>query len=264
MEKKSLSLELEKLEHNILLVTLNRPKASNAFDTRMAEEIIKLFEQLINKENNNRVVILTGSGEKSFCAGGDLKERQSMSDIEWELQHKVFERMIRSVLACPIPIIASVNGAAYGGGCELAAAADFIYAANTAVFAQTETRLGIIPGAGGTQNLTRAVGERRAKEIIYTGYPFSAKEGMEWGLVNAVYPLDSLMSKTITTAEQISKNAPIAIRQAKLAIHRGMQMSLSEGLAFEIEAYNKTIKTNDRLEGVNAFNQNRTPNFNGN
>ncbi len=262
--KKSLSpLKIENLENHLILITLNRPEASNAFNTIMAQELIIFFEEIAVSKVNTRVVIITGAGVKAFCAGGDLKERKEMTDNEWETQHLIFERMIRAILSCPIPIIAAVNGAAFGGGCELATACDFIYATETAKFAQPETTLGIIPGAGGTQNLSRAIGERRAKEIIYAGSAFSAKEGMAWGLVNAVFTEDKLLAETLKVAKKIAKNAPIAIRQAKLAVHQGLQMALSSGLAFEIEAYKRTIPTDDRREGVNAFNEKRVPKFTG-
>jgi enoyl-CoA hydratase len=171
--------------------------------------------------------------------------------------------MLRAVLACRLPVIAAVNGAAYGGGCELACAADFVYAADHARFALTEVALGIMPGAGGTQTLTRAVGERRAKELIMTGLPFSASEAASWGLVNSVWSGDTLMDAIRSTARRIAGNGPIAVRQAKQSIHRGLQMSLADGLAFEIEAYNRLVPTADRREGVLAFNERRVPNFCG-
>ena len=206
---------------------------------------------------------LTGSGDKAFCAGGDLKERNGMTDEAWAEQHLVFERMIRAIINCPIPIVAAVNGAAFGGGCELAAAVDFVYAADTARFAMTETSLGIIPGAGGTQTLTRAVGERRAKELILSARRFSAEEAQDWGLVNEIFPLEALRGQAREAAGRIAANAPIAVLQAKQAIHQGLQMPLAEGLEFEIEAYNKTVPTQDRREGVTAFNEKRTPEFKG-
>ena len=171
--------------------------------------------------------------------------------------------MIRALVGCPVPIITAVNGAAFGGSCEIAAATDFIYAADGARFAMTETTLGIIPGAGGTQNLARAMGERRAKELILSGKRFSAQEALDWGLVNALFPLDQLSLETLATAKKIADNAPIAVRQAKLAIHRGLQMSLADGLAFEIEAYNRTVLTADRREGILSFNEKRKAKFCG-
>lgn len=257
------TLKVERRGPHILLVTLNRPAAGNAMNTQMGRELMTLFEALSLDLERLRCVVLTGSGEKAFCAGGDLKERNGMTDEAWVAQHLVFERMLRALIGCPIPVIAAVNGAAYGGGCEIAAACDFIYAAPHARFALTEVTLGIMPGAGGTQNLPRAVGERRAKEIILTGAPFTAEEAERWGLVNRVIPADRLLEETMATAERIAANAPIAVRQAKQSISRGLQMSLADGLAFEIEAYNRLVGTEDRREGVRAFNEKRKPVFKG-
>ena len=250
-------------EPHITKIEMNRPEAANAFNTVMANELVELFEGLSMDLQDCRVIILTGSGEKAFCAGGDLKERHGMSDAEWGAQHLVYERMVRAVMGCPVPVIAAVNGAAYGGGCELAAMADFAYAARTARFAQTEVKLGIIPGAGGTQNLARAVGERRAKDLILSGRVFTAEEACQWGLVLDVTEPDQLQGMVMDSARQIARNGPVAVRQAKQAIGRGLQMSMADGLAFEIEAYNRTIPTKDRREGVAAFNEKRTPNFTG-
>jgi len=248
----------------VMQVTLNRPEVSNAFNTQMASDLVDYFESLAMDAEGTRCLVITGAGSKAFCAGGDLKERDGMSNEVWNRQHLVYERMIRAIVACPIPVIAAVNGAAFGGGCELAAAVDFVYAAEHARFALPETSLGIIPGAGGTQTLGRALGERRAKELILSARRFSAEEACRWGLVNAVFPAEQLMRETIQTASRIAANAPIAVRQAKQSIHRGLQMSLADGLAFEIEAYNRTVPTNDRLEGVRAFNQKRAAQFKGN
>jgi len=257
------TLLVEAAAPHILLVTLNRPDAANAMNTQLSQDLTALFEGLNLDPGDTRCVVVTGAGERAFCAGGDLKERRGMSDEAWGRQHLVFERMVRALLDCPIPMIGAVNGAAYGGGCEIAATMDFIYAAESARFALTEVTLGIIPGAGGTQTLPRAMGERRAKELILSGRPFSAREAQDWGLVNAIYPSADLLPRAIETAQQIAKNAPIAVRQAKQAIRRGMPMSLADGLAFEIEAYNRTVPTEDRREGVNAFNEKRDPNFKG-
>ena len=222
-----------------------------------------LFESLSLDLETYRCLILTGSGERAFCAGGDLKERNGMTEAAWTAQHLHYERMARALLACPVPVVAAVNGAAYGGGCELVAACDFAYAAQRARFALPETSLGIIPGAGGTQTLPRAVGERRAKELVLTARVFEASEAASWGLVNQVLADNDLASSVLDVACQIASNAPIAIRQAKKAIHQGLQMSLTDGLAFEVEAYNLTVPTADRVEGVRAFNDKRKPEFTG-
>jgi len=257
------TIVLERRDNGILLVTLNRPEASNALNTQMGLDLMELFEGFSVDLEGLRVVVLTGQGTKAFCAGGDLKQRNGMTDEAWQAQHLVFERMLRAILACPLPMIAAVNGAAYGGGCEIAAAADFVYAATEARFALTEVTLGIMPGAGGTQNLPRAIGERRAKELILSGLPFSATEAEAWGLVNRVLPQDALLPATLVIAERIAGNGPLSVRQAKQAIHRGLQMSLADGLAFEIEAYNRLVPTEDRREGVRAFNEKRKPDFKG-
>ena len=254
---------LDRRDDGILVVTLNRPDAANAMNTQMGLDLMELFEGFSVDLEGLRVIIVTGQGSKAFCAGGDLKQRNGMTDEAWQAQHLVFERMLRAILACPLPLIAAVNGAAYGGGCEIAAAADFVYASTEARFALTEVTLGIMPGAGGTQNLARAVGERRAKELILSGLPFSAKEAEAWGLVNRVLRPDELLPATLAIAERIAANGPLSVRQAKQAIHRGLQMSLADGLAFEIEAYHRLVPTEDRREGVRAFNESRKPDFKG-
>ncbi len=254
---------VENPEPHVVLVTLNRSEARNAFNTRMAEELVTLFEGFRLDPVEPRCIVLTGAGDRAFCAGGDLKERRGMSDDQWRRQHLVFERMARAVIFCPVPVIAAVNGAAFGGGCELAGACDFIYASQTARFALTEVTLGIIPGAGGTQTLPRAVGTRRAKEVIFTGEPFDAQAALEWGFANRVCAPDTLLPEALATAARIAANAPISVRQAKQAIARGCEMSLADGLAFEIEAYNRTVPSADRQEGIEAFNEKRKPRFKG-
>ena len=173
------------------------------------------------------------------------------------------ERTVRAIVASPVPIVAAVNGAAYGGGLELALLCDFAYAATTARFALTETSLGIMPGAGGTQNLARAVGERRAKELILAAKPFSAQEALAWGVVNQLCEPARLAQETLEIAARIAGNAPLAVRQAKHAIHHGLQQDLATGMQFEIEAYQRMVKSRDRIEGVAAFNEKRKPRFEG-
>ena len=248
---------------HVVQITLNRPDFANAFNTQMALDLVDIFESLSMDPSETRAVILTGSGTRAFCAGGDLKERNGMSNAAWSKQHLIYERMARAVITCPIPVIGAINGAAYGGGCELAAGVDFAYVAHGARFAQTEVKIGIIPGAGGTQTLARAIGERRAKELILTGEVFTAEQALDWGLANAIYPIEELLPAALKTATAIATNAPIAVRQAKLAIGRGGGLGLADGLAMEIEAYNRTIPTEDRREGVAAFNERRAPVFRG-
>ena len=257
------TLDIEDAGGGVRIVRLNRPEASNALNTQMGFDLVAFFEEAALNPGDVRCLILTGAGDKAFCAGGDLKQRDGMTNAAWLHQHRVFERMTRAIIGCPIPVIAAVNGAAYGGGCEIAAACDFIYASETARFAQTETSLGIMPGGGGTQTLARAVGERRAKDLILSGKPFSAAEAADWGLVNAVFPAGDLIPAVLAIAQRIAANAPLAVRAAKSSVHRGLQMGLADGLAVEIDIYNALVPTTDRLEGVRAFNEKRPPRFTG-
>ena len=247
----------------LTVLTLNRPAVANAMNTQMGRDLLAFFDGVNAAPLQHRCIVMTGAGDKAFCAGGDLKERQGMSDETWQAQHLLFERAIRAFIACPVPVIGAINGAAYAGGCELALCCDFIYVAETARFALTEVTLGIMPGAGGTQNLPRAVGERRAKEIILSGRPFSAKDAYEWGMVNRLCPPATLMDEVMETARRIADNAPISVRQAKHAIHYGLQMDLASGMMLEIEAYNRMVPTEDRREGINSFNEKRKPVFKG-
>jgi len=257
------TLRLELPRPHVLLVVLHRPAAANALNTEMGLDLVDCLEALALDPGELRAVVLTGEGAKAFCAGGDLKERNGMSDAAWGRQHLVFERMVRALVNCPLPLIAAVNGAAYGGGCEIAAACDFIYAAEHARFALTEVTLGIMPGGGGTQTLPRALGERRALELILTGRPFGAAEAAAWGLANRVLPAEQLLPEALAMAAGIAANAPLAVRQAKQAVRRGLGLGLADALAFEIEAYNRLVGTEDRREGIAAFNEKRKPRFEG-
>jgi enoyl-CoA hydratase/carnithine racemase len=262
-DRKYETLALEEPAEHVLIVRFNRPEVRNAISTQVGLDMLDVFSRLVADTGDTRCVILTGAGDKAFCAGGDLKERHGMTDAQWMAQHAIFERMTLALMDCPIPTIAAVNGAAFGGGCELTLSCDFAYASSTARFALTEITLGIMPGAGGTQNLPRAVGSRRAKEIILTGKPFTAEEALEWGVVNKVCAPEKLIDETLATAVTIAGNAPISVRQAKRSMHFGMQMDLRSALFFEIDAYNKMVGTEDRLEGVRAFNEKRKPRFQG-
>jgi enoyl-CoA hydratase/carnithine racemase len=243
-------------------VTLNRPAARNAMNTRMMEELRSCFAGFYVDPDAAACLILTGAGS-AFCAGADLKERKGMPDEAWRRQHAVLEQMIRALMDCPVPVIAAVNGAAMGGGMELALACDFVYAARSARFALTEVTLGIMPGAAGTQNLPRAVGVRRAKEIVLTGAPLSADEALAWGLANKVCPDDRLLAEARAVALRIAANAPVSVRQAKKALDKATELDRASGYAFEIEAYNRTVVTEDRQEGIDAFNEKRKPNYRG-
>jgi enoyl-CoA hydratase/carnithine racemase len=249
-------------EHTVL-VTLNRPEVANAMNTQMGLDLLEVFDGFCSAPNKQRCIVLTGAGAKAFCGGGDLKQRNGMTDEQWQGQHLIFERMIRAVVGCPVPIIAAVNGAAYAGGMEISLCCDFIYAAENVRFALTEVTLGIMPGAGGTQNLPRAVGGRRAKEILLTGRPFTVQQAFEWGMINRICKAETLVAEALATAAVIAGNAPISTRQIKQSVNMGLNTDLQTGMMFEIEAYNRMVPTDDRREGILAFNEKRKPVYKG-
>jgi enoyl-CoA hydratase/carnithine racemase len=257
------TLKIESPQEHVVLVTLNRPEVANAMNTQMGLDLLATFDGFCAAPSQQRCIVITGSGPKAFCAGGDLKQRNGMTDEQWQDQHLIFERAIRAMIDCPVPMIAAVNGAAYAGGLEIALCADFIYAADHARFALTEVTLGIMPGAGGTHNLPRAVGARRAKEIMLTGRPFSVREALEWGMVNRICAPDALLADVLETAGVIAGNAPISTRQLKQSVNMGSNMDLRSGMMFEIEAYNRMVSTEDRREGIRAFNEKRKPIYKG-
>ncbi len=257
------TLKLSESAPHVLVVHLNRPEVMNAINTQMGRDLLDLWTRLIEDFGSLRCVVLTGEGDRAFCAGGDLKERNGMSDDAWRRQHEIFERAYFALMEMPIPVIAAVNGHAYGGGLETALACDFIYASRNARFALTEVRLGIMPGGGGTQNLARAVGERRAKELILRAQAFDAEQCLQWGLVNHLSEPGKVLQDALLAAGEIARNGPLAVRQAKKSIHHGLQGDLLTGCRFEIEAYSRVVSSEDRLEGVRAFNEKRAPNFHG-
>ena len=256
------TIKIETPQENTVLVTLNRPEVVNAMNTQMGIDLLEVFLDLGARPNDQRCIVLTGAG-RVFCGGGDLKQRNGMTDQQWQDQHYIFERAIRAMIDCPVPIIAAVNGAAYAGGMEMSLCADFIYASETARFALTEVTLGIMPGAGGTQNLPRAVGARRAKEILLTGKPFTVQQAFEWGMVNRICKPETLMAEALETAAVIAGNAPISTRQIKQSVNMGAGMDLRSAMMFEIEAYNRMVPTDDRREGILAFNEKRKPVYKG-
>jgi len=246
----------------VVTVTLNRPEQMNAMNTGMGEDLLACFDGL-QRDRNARAVILTGAGDRAFCAGGDLKERNEMTDETWRAQHVIFEQAAFRVLRCPVPVIAAVEGWALAGGCELAILSDFIVASETAVFGVPEATLGIFPGIGGTQLLPRILGAPLAKELIFTGRRMKADEAKAAGLVNHLVPKGQARARALEIATTIAANGPIAVRQAKKAIAYGSETDLETGMILAIEAYNATVVTEDRLEGVRAFNEKRKPRFQG-
>jgi len=249
-------------EGHVVTVALDRPEQMNAMNTAMGEDLLACFEAL-QQDRAVRAVVFTGSGDRAFCAGGDLKERNEMTDETWRAQHVIFERGAFALLRCPVPVIAAVEGFALAGGCELAILSDFIVASETAVFGVPETTLGIFPGIGGTQLLPRILGAPLAKELIFTGRRMKAAEAKASGLINHLVPAGQARATALDIAQTIARNGPIAVRQAKKAIAYGLETDLDTAMILAIEAYNATVVTDDRLEGVRAFNEKRKPQFRG-
>ncbi|MBS7701364.1 MULTISPECIES: enoyl-CoA hydratase-related protein [unclassified Chelatococcus] len=246
-----------------LQVTLNRPDRANSLTTQMGRDLITVFSALEREPWHYRCVVFTGAGERVFCAGADLAERNGMDDEAFTRQHYLFERMMRAIYDCPVPIIAALNGATVAGGLELMLQCDFAYAVDTAKFGFPEVLRGIMPGGGGTQHLPRRIGSARAKEMVLTGRLFSAQDALEWGVVNRLVPAGQLMAEANATAATICRNAPLSTAQAKKSIAHGLQMDLRTSMYFEIEAYSRLIPTEDRREGIAAFNEKREAVFIG-
>ncbi|MBW1975211.1 MAG: enoyl-CoA hydratase [Deltaproteobacteria bacterium] len=253
---------LEERRDQVVILTLNRPEVMNALNFAMLRELKEKVEKL-HFDSSVRVVIITGAGEKAFCAGADLKERATLT----EDQVKEFIFTIRNLFTfiefMNKPVIAAVNGIALGGGTELALASDIRIASTNATMGLTETRLAIIPGAGGTQRLPRLVGRGKAKELIFTGRRVDAQEALQIGLVNKVCPPEKLMDECLEMAAMICETGPIAIQQAKYAINHGIEVDIHTGLAIESNAYWITIPTEDRMEALKAFREKRKPVFKG-
>jgi len=249
-------------EGHIAHLILNRPEVLNALNNVLAEDMIAACDALA-ADPDVWLVILRGAGERAFSAGADLKARRDMSPEQWSAQRALFRSMFEKLRAIGQPMIAAVHGYALGGGTELALLADFAIAAEDAVFGLTEVSLGIIPGGGGTQTVARLIGRNRAKELIFAARRIPAAEALRLGLVNRVVPRAELLSTVTEIAEEILRNSPVAVRQAKWAIDQGVDLPLAEGFAKEHEAYLLAIASEDRHEGIAAFNEKRRPNFKG-
>ena len=246
----------------VALLTLNRPEVMNSLNVALLHRLRDQVDAL-HFRRDLRVILVTGVGEKAFCAGADLKERATMKPEQVKDYILTIRTLFSSIENMPQPVIAAVNGVALGGGTELALAADIRLAATTATMGLTETRLAIIPGAGGTQRLPRLIGKGKAKELIFTGRRVGAEEALALGLVNRVCDPDRLISESMQMALQIAEGGPIAIEQAKYAINFGMETDLNTGLAIESNAYWVCIPTEDRLEGLAAFREKRKPVYKG-
>lgn len=242
------------------LVTLNRPKALNALCAGLMDELIRALNEFDNDPKVGAIVV-TGS-EKAFAAGADIKEMQNR-----DFQNNYKENFLgwwSNITLVRKPIIAAVNGYALGGGCEVAMMCDIIYAGDKARFGQPEITIGTIPGAGGTQRLTRAIGKSRAMEMNLTGVPITAEEASQWGLVARVFPAASLVEEAVKSADKIASHSKIITQICKESTNAAFELSLHEGMRFEKRMFQSTFATNDRKEGMTAFVEKRKPNWTDN
>ena len=243
-------------------ITLNRPQVMNAFNVEMVTLLGKIMETL-QFDTDIRAIVIIGQGEKAFCSGADLKERLTMSESDVKRFIFTIRNLFTFIEEIGKPVVAAINGVAFGGGLELALASDIRVASSSAIMGLTETRLAIIPGAGGTQRLPRIVGKGKAKEMIFTGARIGANEAEAMGLVNRVCEPDHLRKTCGEITSIICEAGPLAVEQAKFAINRGYETDLHTGLAIESNAYWLTIPTQDRLEGLKAFREKRKPVYQG-
>ncbi len=245
-----------------LILTLNRPKVMNSINLDLLTAIGKEID-VLKTSREFRALIITGAGEKAFCAGADLKERATLPPEQVNRFILTIRNLLTDIQRLPIPVISAVNGIALGGGTEIALASDIRIASDTASMGLTETRLAIIPGGGGTQRLPRIIGVAKAKELIFTGRRVDAKEALDIGLVNAVVSPDRLLEKALEMADMMAQTGPIALEMAKFAIDAGIETDLATGLTIESNAYRVTIPTQDRIEGLTAFKEKRKPVYKG-
>ena len=239
------------VEGQVGIITINRPKALNALNSAVLDELNEAFDAV--DVNTIRAIILTGAGDKSFVAGADIGEMSTLTKAEGEAFGKKGNDVFRKIETFPIPVIAAVNGFALGGGCEISMSCDIRICSDNAVFGQPEVGLGITPGFGGTQRLARTVGVGMAKQMIYTARNIKADEAFRIGLVNAVYPQEELMDAAKKLASTIAKNAPIAVRNCKKAINDGLQVDMDQALVIEEILFGDCFETEDQKAGMGNF-----------
>jgi len=258
----TIQLNEEHSSENVYMIELNRPEAMNSLNTLMGIELVECLKFLHTKEDL-RVLVLTGSGEKSFCVGADLKERKGMTNIQWKQQHDIFEDAYQLLREFPFPVIAAVNGFALGGGMEMLLSCDLRYVADHVKMGLPEVKLGIIPGVGGTQLLPRAIPIGLAKEFLFRGNHIDAQKAVESGIVNGKFAKEELLPNTMDIAKEIAKNAPLSLKAIKKSINTGLQTDINTALTIELDQYYKCANSEDRLEGILAFNEKRKPDWQG-
>lgn len=262
MTWETITLKQDEQSKGVFILTLNRPEAMNSHNTQMALDLLDCMNELkYNKEI--RVLILTATGERSFCVGADLKERDGMTNEQWKRQHDIFEDAFEKIRTFPFPVIGALNGYALGGGMEMALSCDFRIAAEHAKMGLPEVTIGIIPGVGGTQLLPRSIPVGLAKEILFRGNHITAERAKEVGLVNDVVPVEELLDKALEIARDIGKNAPLSLQSIKQAVNNGLQTDITTALSIELDQYYKCANSEDRQEGIRAFNEKRKPNWQG-
>jgi enoyl-CoA hydratase/carnithine racemase len=242
-------------------ITLNRPEVLNAQSDELRAEVTQALERA-SLDDDVYVVVITGAGEKAFSAGADISQFPTRFPVD-VIAAKARRRPYETIREMPKPVIAAVNGLALGGGCELALACDLIIAADSAMFGQPEIRVGVIPGCGGTQILPRLIGEKRAKELIFTGRMMSAEEALGLGIVNQVVPLEDLRDTTEKLVRDLLRNSPVMLRMAKIAVNKSMETPLSVGMSYERDLFALCFGTDDQKEGANAFLEKRKPTYTG-
>ncbi|KAN0050699.1 hypothetical protein ACTA71_003844 [Dictyostelium dimigraforme] len=253
---------IEIKDGSIALVTLNRPKSLNSFNYQMSKELLDCC-RLLDKDDRVKCIVLTGSGTKSFACGADIKEMVSHDMVYMMKRGQLIDNLC-DLKEIEKPIIAAVNGYALGGGCEVAMICDIIVAGENAVFGQPETKIGTIPGAGGTQRLIRAVGKSKAMEMILTGNPIDAQQALQFGLVSCVVPIDKTIETALKMAKQITSLSPIVIKLAKETVNHAQESNLTEGLHIERRVFHSTFALKDRQEGMDSFANKRKPNWTNN
>jgi enoyl-CoA hydratase len=264
-EIQNLGTLLYEVRDRVAVVTLNRPDRMNTLGSTMKPDLARAFFELARNDDQVRAVLITGSGDKAFCAGADIKERATdvVRGTEYFVRQKATHELFRNIEEFEKPVIAAINGVALGGGLEIALCCDLRIAVSHARFGLPEIKLGVIPAAGGTQRLPRLVGEARAKELILTADLVDAETALRYGLVSRVVPQAELMTAALELSQRIAQHPPLAVRFAKRAINRGMQTDLDSGLEYERYAAAMIVDSEDRIEGMRAFVEKREPQFKG-
>jgi len=250
-------------EGEVGLLKLNRPEVLNAMNTQMGRDLRDAFRGLRDDERL-RCLVLTGAGDRAFCTGADLKERNRMTDEEFFSQHRIFEdALLEGLRSIPVPVVAAVEGYCLAGGFELALGCDLIVASEAARFGLTETTRGLMPGVGAVVHLPRLAGKTFTKDVVFTARLIPGEEALRRGVVSRLTAPGQALGEALAMARTIADNAPVAVRQAKKAIERGMDCDVGTALAFMLEAYHAVVGTEDRREGIVAFNEKRAPRFAG-